>query len=43
MFDRVVKLIGENEFNKINSKTVAVIGIGGVGGYAVEGLVRSGI
>ena len=43
MFDRVVKLIGEDKFNDINSKTVAVVGIGGVGGYAVEGLIRSGI
>lgn len=43
MFDRVIKLIGEDKFNNIANKTVAVIGIGGVGGYAVEGLVRSGI
>lgn len=43
MFERTIKLVGEDKFNKINSKTVAVIGIGGVGGYAVEGLVRSGI
>lgn len=43
MFDRVIKLIGEDKFNNIANKTVAVIGIGGVGGYAVEALVRSGI
>lgn len=43
MFDRTIKLIGENKFNKITNKTVVVVGIGGVGGYAVEGLVRSGI
>lgn len=43
MFERTIKLVGEDKFNKINSKTVAVIGIGGVGGYAVEGLIRSGI
>lgn len=43
MFDRVIKLIGEEKFNLIESKTVAIIGLGGVGGYAVEGLVRSGI
>lgn len=43
MFDREIKLIGEDNFNKIKSKTVAVIGLGGVGGYAVEALVRAGI
>ena len=43
MFDRVIKMIGEENFNKINKATIAVVGIGGVGGYAVEGLVRSGI
>lgn len=43
MFERTIKLIGEDKFNKITTKTVAVIGIGGVGGYAVEGLIRSGI
>lgn len=43
MFDRAIKLIGEEKFNKISNTTVAVIGIGGVGGYAVEGLIRSGI
>ena len=43
MFDRTIKLIGSDNFDKISSKTVAVVGIGGVGGYAVEGLIRSGI
>lgn len=43
MFDRVIKMIGKENFNKINKATVAVVGIGGVGGYAVEGLVRSGV
>ena len=43
MFDRTIKLIGSDNFEKISSKTVAVVGIGGVGGYAVEGLIRSGI
>lgn len=43
MFDRTIKLIGQDNFNKIENTTVAVIGLGGVGGYAVEGLIRSGI
>jgi len=43
MFDRIEKFIGEEALNKIKNTTVAVIGLGGVGGYAVECLVRSGI
>ena len=43
MFDREIKLIGIDNYNKIKSKTVAVVGVGGVGGYAVEALVRAGI
>ena len=43
MFERVVKLIGEENLKKIKSKKVMVVGLGGVGGYAVEGLIRSGI
>ena len=43
MFEREIKLIGEENLEKIKSKTVAVVGIGGVGGYAVESLVRAGI
>lgn len=41
MFDRLEKIIGN--LDCIKNKTVMVIGIGGVGGYTVEGLVRSGI
>lgn len=43
MFDRLESLIGSNNLDKIKSKSVAIVGIGGVGGYAVESLVRSGI
>ena len=43
MFDRTIKLIGSDNFNKIRNKTVVVVGIGGVGGFAVESLVRSGV
>ena len=32
MFDRIIKLIGEEKFQLIKSKTVMVIGLGGVGG-----------
>lgn len=43
MFDRTKKLIGEDNFFKIQKSIVVVIGLGGVGGYAVESLVRSGV
>lgn len=42
-FDRFISLIGINNFNKIQSKNILVIGLGGVGSYVVESLVRSGI
>ena len=43
MFERVIKLIGEDNLKKIQSQKVMVIGLGGVGGYAVESLIRSGL
>ena len=43
MFERFEKIIGSNSLDKIKKTTVMVIGIGGVGGYAVEALIRSGI
>jgi len=43
MFDREINLIGIDKYNLIKNTTVAVIGIGGVGGYALETLVRSGV
>lgn len=43
MFDRLITLIGEDKLNIIKSKKVLVLGCGGVGGYVIEGLVRSGI
>lgn len=43
IFDRFKKIIDEDSFKKINKSTILVIGLGGVGGYVVESLVRSGI
>lgn len=43
MFDRLETLIGKDNLNKIMDKKVLIIGVGGVGGYVVEALVRSGI
>lgn len=43
MFERTISLVGQDNFNKIKEKTVLIVGLGGVGGYATESLVRSGI
>ena len=43
MFEREIALIGEEDFLKIQAKKVLVFGLGGVGGYVCEMLVRSGI
>ncbi len=37
------RLVGEDGLEKLASASVAVVGIGGVGSFAVEALVRSGI
>ncbi len=42
-FSRTAALIGEEALNKLKSARVAVFGVGGVGGYVVEALVRSGV
>lgn len=42
-FSRLVKVIGEDDFSILNKSKVLVLGCGGVGGYVVEALVRSGI
>ena len=42
-FSRTQMLIGEDALNTLSKSRVAVFGIGGVGGYAVEALVRSGV
>lgn len=42
-FVRFEKLVGADTLNYLSTKTVLVLGVGGVGGYVVEGLVRSGV
>ena len=42
-FSRTQLLLGQEAMEKLKSKRVAVFGIGGVGGYVCEALVRSGI
>lgn len=43
MLDRLELLIGKDNIDKIINIKVLLIGVGGVGGYALESLVRSGI
>ena len=42
-FARTEKLLGKEAVQRLYSARVAVFGIGGVGGYAVEALARSGV
>lgn len=42
-FDRFIKQVGIESFNKIKNLKVLIIGVGGVGSYTFESLVRSGI
>lgn len=43
MFSRFELLVGNEAIEKLNHSHVLVFGVGGVGGYVVEALVRSGI
>ena len=42
-FQRTEILIGKEGLEKLQNAKVAVFGIGGVGSFVVEGLVRAGI
>lgn len=42
-FSRTRLLIGHEGMDKLSKSRVAVFGVGGVGGYAVEALARSGV
>ena len=42
-FIRIETLIGEAKAHRLYDASVMVVGLGGVGGYAAEALVRSGI
>lgn len=42
-FSRTELLLGEEAMEKLKNSRVAVFGIGGVGGYIVEALARSGV
>ena len=42
-FSRTELLLGKEAMEKLSKARVAVFGIGGVGGYVCEALVRSGV
>ena len=42
IFERSIGLLGKETFNTIQEKVVAVFGLGGVGGTALEALARTG-
>ena len=42
-FSRTELLIGKEGIEKLNKSKVAIFGIGGVGSFVVEGLVRAGV
>lgn len=43
IFDRTQMLLGAKALNLIKQKKVIIFGVGGVGGFAIEALVRAGI
>lgn len=42
-FSRTINLVGEEPFKKLQKANILLIGVGGVGGYVLEGLVRCGV
>jgi len=42
-FDRTARLLGDEGVARLAASTVTVFGVGGVGSFAAEGLVRSGV
>jgi len=42
-FSGIGRLLGQNTYNKLKSAHITVIGIGGVGSWCAESLVRSGV
>ncbi|HHT94783.1 MAG TPA: tRNA threonylcarbamoyladenosine dehydratase [Clostridia bacterium] len=43
IYDRTIRLIGEQAMKELRQKKVAIIGLGGVGSYVLEALARAGI
>ena len=42
MYDRIINLIGKENFNKIRNSKILLVGVGGVGSFSFEALIRSG-
>jgi len=42
-FSRILRLLGDKRFQRLQERKVTVVGLGAVGGYVVEGLARAGI
>lgn len=42
-FERTSLLLGQNAIEKLQTKTVAIFGVGGVGSFAAEAIARSGV
>ena len=43
MDDRILKILSNEDLDKIKNLNFLIVGVGGVGGYALEALVRSGV
>ena len=43
LFSRTVMLLGDDAEQKLTATRVAIFGVGGVGGYTLEALVRAGV
>ena len=42
-YERTRMLLGDEALERLHASRVAVFGVGGVGGYVVEALARSGV
>jgi len=42
-FERTIQLLGEERFRQLQAARVLLVGVGGVGGWCAEALVRTGI
>ena len=42
MYEKIINLIGNENFEKIKNTKILLVGVGGVGSFAFEALIRSG-
>ncbi len=42
-FTRIIQLVGKKRFSKLQNSSVTIVGLGAVGGHAMEGLARAGV